>query len=87
MDTRIKELYYSEMESRRLDIDADPDYAQAHRRFSEHLDRLQECIDYEDNEQLNEEVFRLLEQSDLLCFAHGIKLGMRLALWVQGKPM
>ena len=69
MKEQLKELYFQEIEQSRLDFDRDPEY-QAYYTQAEVLWK---------GEDMPAAVFHLLETSNFLSFAHGFRLGARLA--------
>ena len=73
MEENLKELYLHEIERSRLDFDSDPEY-QAYYTQAEAL---------WEGEDMPAAVFHLLETSNFLSFAHGFRLGARLAGWVR----
>ena len=73
MEENLKELYLQEIERFRLDFDSDPEY-QAYYTQAETL---------WEGEELPAALFHLLDTSNFLSFAHGFRLGARLAGWVQ----
>lgn len=73
MKENLKALYLQEIERSRLDFDSDPEY-QAYYTQAEAL---------WEGEELPAALFHLLDTSNFLSFAHGFRLGARLAGWVQ----
>jgi len=73
MKENLKELYLQEIEQFRLDFDCDPEY-QAYYTQAETIWK---------GGDMPPAVFHLLEVSNFLSFAHGFRLGARLAGWVQ----
>lgn len=73
MEEKLKALYDQEIDQSRLDFDSDPEY-QAYYTQAEALWK---------GEDLPAAVFHLLETSNFLSFAHGFRLGARLAGWVR----
>ena len=78
MEEKLKALYIQEVNQSRLDFDRDPEYQ----------------MYYTQAEELWEEgdippsIFHLLERSDFLSFACGLRLGLELAEWVrEGRGM
>ena len=74
MHEELKELYYREVDSARLDFDRDPEY-------QEYFTRSKALWKGKD---MPEALFGLLEAGNFLSFAHGLRLGMRLSWWGQG---
>ena len=73
MEEALRELYIRETSRDGLDFDSDPEY-QAHYTQAEAL---------WEGEDMPPAVFHLLETSNFLSFAHGFRLGARLAGWVR----
>ena len=71
MNEQLRELYNREAQFR-LDFDSDPEY-QAYYTQAEAL---------WEGEDMPAALFHLLETSNFLSFAHGFRLGARLAGWV-----
>ena len=46
MDARLMELYFSEIDSRRLDIDGEPEFAGYYHALSRLFDQLWEVLDH-----------------------------------------
>ena len=74
MEVQLQELYFSEVDSGRLMYEDDPEYERSC------LDRLEVIRDPEARDLLWDAVLRFTNQSDLVSFAHGLRLGLRLAL-------
>ena len=70
MEVQLQELYFSEVDSGRLMYEDDPEYER----------RRQALRDPEARDLLWDAVLRFTDQSDLVSFAHGLRLGLRLAL-------
>ena len=75
MEVQLQELYFSEVDSGRLMYEDDPEYERRRQALSSCLDRLEVIRD-----PLWDAVLRFTNQSDLVSFAHGLRLGLRLAL-------
>ncbi len=73
MEKKLKALYDQEIEQARLDFDRDPEY-QAYYTQAEAL--------WEGGD-MPPALFHLLEAGNFLAFAHGFRLGARLAGWVR----
>ena len=58
----------------------DPEYERRRQALSSCLDRLEVIRDPEARDLLWDAVLRFTDQSDLVSFAHGLRLGLRLAL-------
>ena len=76
MEETLKELYIRETSRNGLDFDSDPEY-QAYYTQAEAL--------WEGGD-MPAALFHLLETGSFLSFAHGFRLGARLAGWVQTFP-
>ena len=73
MKDRLRELYLQEIEASRLDFDSDPEY----QRYYTQAEALWE------GGEMPDAVFRLLDTSDFVAFAHGFRLGAELAEWMR----
>ena len=73
MEEKLKVLYDQEIDQSRLDFDDDPEY-QAYYTQAQAL---------WEGEDMPAAVFHLLETANFLSFAHGFRLGARLAGWVR----
>lgn len=73
MEEKLKELYMQEIEQFQLDFECNPEY----RAYYTQVEALWEGKD------MPPAVFHLLDTSNFLSFAHGFRLGARLAGWVQ----
>ncbi len=73
MEETLRELYIRETSRDGLDFDSDPEY-QAYYTQAEAIWK---------GGDMPPAVFHLLEVSNFLSFAHGFRLGARLAGWVQ----
>lgn len=73
MKERLRELYIQEVGMSRLDFDSDPEY----QKYYTQAEAL-----WEEGE-MPDAVFRLLDASDFVAFAHGFRLGTELAGWVR----
>ena len=80
MEVQLQELYFSEVHSGRLMYEDDPEYERRRQALSSCLDRLEVIRDPEARDLLWDAVLRFTDQSDLVSFAHGLRLGLRLAL-------
>lgn len=69
MERILRELYVLEVDQARLDFEADPAY-QTYLTQSEALWQGQD---------MPEPIFRLLDTGNYISFAHGFRLGLRLA--------
>ena len=78
MEVQLQELYFSEVDSGRLMYEDDPEYERRRQALSSCLDRLE--VIPEARDLLWDAVLRFTDQSDLVSFAHGLRLGLRLAL-------
>lgn len=68
MNEQIRELYINEQDQGRL----------VYEKFPEYERLLQESLTLFPGEELPEVVFRLLETSNCIAFAHGLRFGLRL---------
>lgn len=73
MDKQLKEFFCDEVERRHLDFEAFPEYN----------DLMAQSLSLFPNRELPKEVFHLLEMANLISFAHGLKLGLRLRKWAR----
>ncbi len=73
MEEKLKVLYDQEIERAQLDFDRDPEYQSYYTQAA----ALWEGRD------MPAAVFHLLDTSNFLSFAHGFRLGARLAGWVR----
>ena len=73
MEETLRALYFQETSQSGLDFGLDPEYQQYYTQA--------EAL-WEDGE-MPAAVFHLLETSNFLSFAHGFRLGARLAGWVR----
>ena len=71
MDTQLKELFYNEQDRGSLDYDADPEYSGL----------LRQSLALFPDGDLPKPVFALLETANLISFAHGLRLGLKLREW------
>ena len=71
MDKRLQDFFFSEQEQGRLNFDADLKYA----------DLLRQSLSLFPDGDLPNPVFDLMELTNSLSFAHGLKLGLRLREW------
>lgn len=73
MEEKLKALYIQEIDQSRLDFDGDPEY-QKYYTQAEELWK---------GEDMPRALYRLLDTSSFLAFAHGFRLGVRLAGWAR----
>lgn len=73
MEENLKKLYIQEVDQARLDFDGDPEY-QAYYTQAEALWK---------GEDMPLPFFNLLDAGNFLSFAHGFRLGLRLAGWAR----
>ena len=73
METKLKNLYYQEIDCGALDFDSD-------RAYRLYLARSQALWP---DQELPQPVFDLLDTANFLSFAHGFRLGVRLARWAR----
>lgn len=71
MKKQLQEFFYSEQDRGRLVFENDPEYAAL----------LYQTTSLFPDGDLPKEIFDLLESANLLSFAHGFKLGLRLTEW------
>ena len=74
MNQMLKQLYWQEIDEARLNFEADPAY-QTYFTQSQVL---------WEGANMPEPLFRLLETSNYLSFAHGFRLGLGLRVWAEG---
>ena len=84
MDARLMELYFSEIDSRRLDIDGEPEFAGYYHALSRLFDQLWEVLDHRTCNQLWQNIFLMSDRGNMIAFAHGLRLGLCTALWAAG---
>ena len=77
MNKQLQELFYSEMDHRHLDFDAFPEYT----------DLLHQSMVIFPGGDLPGEIVQLLDTSNCISFAHGLRLGLRLKRWAQSLPL
>ena len=77
MEVQLQELYFSEVDSGRLMYGDDPEDERRRQALSSCLEVIR---DPEARDLLWDAVLRFTNQSDLVSFAHGLRLGLRLAL-------
>ncbi len=73
MDKQLKEFFFEEQERGRLNFETFPEYA----------DRLHQSVALFPSGDLPDPIFELLEISNYISFAHGLKLGLNLKRWAQ----
>jgi len=71
MDEQLQALFYSEVDQGHLAFDDDPEYSALMTR----------SMSLFPNEELPEAVYQLLDTSNRISFAYGIKLGLRMDRW------
>lgn len=71
MEKQIQEFFFNEQEQGRLNFDADPKYAGL----------LQQSVALFPDGDLPNPVFDLMELTNSLSFAHGLRLGLELREW------
>lgn len=84
MERLLRDLYNVELEQNRLCYDRDPDYAADLAQFSQRYEQLFACNDHQLCEELWSGAFSLFDSTGRLAFAHGLRLGLRLAWWAGG---
>ena len=55
--------------------------------FPEYNDLMDQCLPLFPNGDLPKPLFDLIETANLISFAHGLKLGLRLKRWAQSLPL
>ncbi len=80
----LDELFYIERESGRLALSEDSEYQRDEQAFGECYDRLWELFDHKKSEELYTAVMAMLTSGSKAAFRHGLRLGLRLALWAEG---
>lgn len=73
MNEQIQELYFNEQEQGRL----------VYENFPEYDGLLQQSLTLFPGEEMPKVVFDLLETSNCIAFAHGLRFGLRLKQWVE----
>ena len=71
MDKQLKEFFFDEQDRGRLSFEADPEYA----------DLLHQSEALFPGGDLPDPIFDLLETANVLSFAHGLRLGLKLREW------
>ena len=69
----MQELYLNEQEQGRL----------VYEKFPEYESLLQESLTLFPDEEMPKTIFDLLETSNCISFAHGLRLGLRLSQWAE----
>ena len=75
MDKHLKEFFYDEQDRGHLDFDSDPEY----------VSLLHQSLSLFPSGDLPDEVVQLLDASNCISFAHGLRLGLRLNRWAAGQ--
>ena len=73
MDKQLREFFFEEQEKGRLDFNSDPEYT----------DLLRRSVALFSDGDLPNPVFDLMELTNSLSFAHGLKLGLNLNRWAR----
>ena len=73
MNEQIQELYLNEQEQGRLVYESFPEYDNL----------LRKSLPLFPDEELPKVIFDLLETSNCIAFAHGLRLGLRLRQWAE----
>ena len=84
MDEKIKKLYFYELETRALNFENTPDFQADYLPVSETLDQLYSILPHKDCETFYSNIFSMINTAGCISFAHGFRLGLRLALWAMG---
>ncbi len=71
MDERLKDFFFDEQDQGRLDFEAFPEY----------IDLLHQSLSLFPDGDLPGEIGRLMDTSNCISFAHGLKLGLKLKRW------
>ena len=71
MNEQLKEFFYNEQDQGRLDYEADPEYSAL----------LHQTLALFPEGDLPDSLAQLLDISNCLSFAHGLKLGLKLNRW------
>ncbi len=71
MDKQLKEFYFDEVERRHLDFESFPEYNNL----------MDQSLSLFPGGDLPRPVFDLIETANLISFAHGLRLGLRLRDW------
>ncbi len=79
----LNEIYYIERESGRLAFSKDLECQHDEQEFNKCYDWLWEHLDHEKCDELYTSVMSMQTSSDKLAFRHGLRLGLRLALWAE----
>ena len=74
MEEKIRALYTREIDQACLDFDRDPEYKAYYTQAEA----------FWEEGDMPESIYRLLDSSSYLAFAHGLRLGMELAGWLRG---
>ncbi len=77
MEQFLTDLYMTESESGRFNEEKDSEYKQYLDGFGQYLDSL----DKPTADKLWLDVFAMVDRGNQLAFRHGLRLGLRLALW------
>ena len=73
MFPELKELYYYETEQEHLNFEASPAYRE----------KLAQALSELHMPELSPALFSLLGTANQISFTHGVRLGLRLALWAR----
>ena len=77
MDNQLKDLFFDEQERGQLVFENDPEYN----------DLMEQSLSLFPDKNLPKAIFHLLETSNCISFAHGLRLGLRLKRWAQSLPL
>jgi len=79
----LDKLYYSELESGRLDPEQDPEYQLDAQEFEKCYDWLWDHLNHKKCDELYTSVMAMQTSSEKAAFHYGLRLGLRLALWAE----
>lgn len=71
MDKQLQEFFYDEIDRRYLDFETFPEYN----------DLFSQCLALFPSGDLPDEIARLLDLSNCISFAHGLRQGLKLKRW------
>ena len=73
MDKQLQEFYYDEVERGHLNFEDFPEYN----------DSMKQSLVLFPSDDLPKQIGQLLDVSNCISFAHGLKLGLKLKAWAQ----
>ena len=71
MDNQLKDFFFDEQDRGRLVFENSPEYNEL----------MEQCLSLFPGGDLPRPVFKLIETANLISFAHGLRLGLRLNRW------